>query len=454
MTDSIEEFLTDLLGEIRLAASEEGDEQGMPEAFTGHMVEVLSEAGEFDDAVVASYQARGARASGFSISEDESTLWLLLTDFRGDLEVQSLGKAELEQHFRRMNGFLEKARDGLWKELEESMTSWDMAHRIAEVWSQVAEIRLVVLTNADLRTSIPGETKLDGKTVHHAAWDITRLHQLASSGRSQEPIAVDVLDLWESPIPCLGPNGDPGAYEAYMLVIPGELIARIYEVHGPRLLELNVRSFLQATEQGQPGHPGNDQERATALPRLQQRHLDDRGLGDRRRYSPAAGRGIAQINDLQIVNGGQTTASLHYAKVKTKTDLSDVVVQAKLSVVEPTLLMDLVPRISEFANSQNKVNMADFSANDPFHVEVERLSRTIWAPGRDGTSAMTRWFYERARGQYADAHARERTPAKQRQFKADPPVEPEVHQDRPGEVRKHLRPDPVDRRARGRTELP
>lgn len=421
MTDSIEEFLTDLLGEIRLAASEEGDEQGMPEAFTGHMVEVLSEAGEFDDAVVASYQARGARASGFSISEDESTLWLLLTDFRGDLEVQSLGKAELEQHFRRMNGFLEKARDGLWKELEESMTSWDMAHRIAEVWSQVAEIRLVVLTNADLRTSIPGETKLDGKTVHHAAWDITRLHQLASSGRSQEPIAVDVLDLWESPIPCLGPNGDPGAYEAYMLVIPGELIARIYEVHGPRLLELNVRSFLQARSKVNRGIQEtikNEPRRFLAYNNGISMTAASVTVVD----IPGGGRGITQINDLQIVNGGQTTASLHYAKVKTKTDLSDVVVQAKLSVVEPTLLMDLVPRISEFANSQNKVNMADFSANDPFHVEVERLSRTIWAPGRDGTSAMTRWFYERARGQYADAHARERTPAKQRQFKAIHPL--------------------------------
>ena len=84
--------------------------------------------------------------------------------------------------------------------------------------------------------------------------------------------------------------------------------------------------------------------------------------------------------------------------------------------------MNLVPRISQFANSQNKVNMADFSANDPFHVEVEKLSRSVWAPGKDGTARMTRWFYERARGQYADAHARERTPAKQREFKAVQPL--------------------------------
>lgn len=421
MTGPIEEFLTDLQAQIRLAASEEGGELGLPEAFTLHMVDVLSEAGELDDAEVAFYQASGARASGFALSEDESTLWLLLTDYRGNLDVQSLGKTELSAHFKRMLGFLEKCRDGLWQKLEESSASWDMAHRLHEVWPQVAEIRLLVLTNADLRTALNAENKLDGKTVHHAVWDLKRLHQLATSGRAQEPITVDVLEMWDEPIPCLGPNGDPGSYDAYMLMIPGELIARIYETHGPRLLELNVRSFLQARSKVNRGIQDtikNEPRRFLAY---------NNGISMTAASVEVAelvtgGRGITRIEDLQIVNGGQTTASLHYAKVKSKLDLSGVHVQAKLSVVEPTLLMNLVPRISEFANSQNKVNMADFSANDPFHVEVERLSRTIWAPGRAGTNAMTRWFYERARGQYADAHARERTPAKQREFKAVHPL--------------------------------
>ncbi len=66
--------------------------------------------------------------------------------------------------------------------------------------------------------------------------------------------------------------------------------------------------------------------------------------------------------------------------------------------------------------------MADFTANDPFHVELEKLSRTVWAPAPDGSHQMTRWYYERARGQYADAHARERTPARQRDFKKVHPL--------------------------------
>lgn len=421
MSADVDDFLHDLQQEVVLAASEEGNEQGLPEAFTCYMIEILVGAGEIDDAQVASYQSIGARVSAFSLSEDESTLWLFLADYRGDLTVQSLVKTELDNHFKRMAGFLERARAGLWKELEESAPSWDMAHRLAEVWDQVAEVRLVVLTNAALRTPLGKPANLDGRPVHYSVWDLTRLHQLASSGRAQEPILVDVLGVWGKPLPCLGPHGEPGSYDSYLLMLPGEFIAQVYEEYGPRLLELNVRSFLQSRGQVNRGI----QETIKGAPRRFLAYNNGIsmtaaavGIVD----LPSGGRGVTSISDLQIVNGGQTTASLHYAKVKNRADLSELYVQAKISVVEPTLLMDLVPRISQFANSQNKVNMADFSANDPFHVEIERLSRTVWAPGRAGTGAMTHWFYERARGQYADAHARERTPARQRQFKLRNPL--------------------------------
>ncbi|TDC52007.1 hypothetical protein E1212_10390 [Jiangella ureilytica] len=421
MTAGIDEYLLDLQRQISLLASDEGYEQALPEMFTIFMFELLAEAGEIEGAVPAFYQATGARASGFALSDDETTLWLFLTDYRGDLTPQGLGKTELDTHYRRMCGFLQRAQDQLWRRLEESSPSWDMAHRLSEVWDEVGEVRLVVLTNSILRTTVPKGGRLEGRQVHHSVWDLTRLHQLTTSGRAQEPILVDIVEMWGAPIPCLGPHGDSGVYDAYLMLMPGELIAQMYEEYGPRLLELNVRSFLQSRGKVNRGL----QETIRDYPR--------RFLAYNNGISMTAssvkvvelsggGSGIIGISDLQIVNGGQTTASLHYAKVKSKVDLSEIYVQAKLSVVQSSLLMDLVPRISEFANSQNRVNMADFSANDPFHVEVERLSRTIWAPAKAATVDMTRWFYERARGQYADAHARERTPARQRQFKVVNPL--------------------------------
>ena len=94
--------------------------------------------------------------------------------------------------------------------------------------------------------------------------------------------------------------------------------------------------------------------------------------------------------------------------------------QMKLSVVDPERATRLVPKISEFANSQNRVNAADFFSNHPFHVRIEEFSRRIHAPSADGTFRESKWYYERARGQYADARAR-LTPAQRRKFDLENP---------------------------------
>ena len=133
------------------------------------------------------------------------------------------------------------------------------------------------------------------------------------------------------------------------------------------------------------------------------------------------GKAIRSMRDFQIVNGGQTTASLHNAVKRDHADVSGIHVQAKLTVVPPDRLGDFVPLVSRYANSQNKVNEADFSANDPYHVRLEELSRTVWAPAVEGSPRQTKWFYERARGQYQDAIAREATPSRQAEFKRTNP---------------------------------
>lgn len=119
----------------------------------------------------------------------------------------------------------------------------------------------------------------------------------------------------------------------------------------------------------------------------------------------ASGKSIERIRNFQIVNGGQTTASLHLQKSK-DIDLSGVFVQMKLSIVRPERAEEVVPKISEYANTQNKVNAADFFANHPFHLELEKLSRRLLAPAREGKFIETRWFYERSRGQYVNERAR------------------------------------------------
>jgi hypothetical protein len=136
----------------------------------------------------------------------------------------------------------------------------------------------------------------------------------------------------------------------------------------------------------------------------------------------ADGTYLVKLDDLQIVNGGQTTATLHHAAVREGADLSKVQVPAKITVIPPDQLDQLVPKISRFANSQNSIAEADFESNNPFHIELERLSRTIWAPAYAGEMRQTHWYYERVRGQYQVERARQQTPSRRRSFDEQNPA--------------------------------
>jgi hypothetical protein len=132
---------------------------------------------------------------------------------------------------------------------------------------------------------------------------------------------------------------------------------------------------------------------------------------------------LTWARDFQIVNGGQTTASIYHAARKDKADLSQLAVQVKLTVLDDQAKVDeFVPLIAQFANSQNKVSAGDLWANNPFHVQIEALSRTTWAPAVGGTALQTHWYYERARGSYLDDKARAGTPTQVRAWEAKNPL--------------------------------
>jgi hypothetical protein len=97
-------------------------------------------------------------------------------------------------------------------------------------------------------------------------------------------------------------------------------------------------------------------------------------------------------------------------------------VQVKLTVLrDPAKVSEIVPLISRYANSQNKVNGADFAANGVYHQTLEQLSRSVWAPAASGLQRGAHWYYERARGSYADDKARQGTPPQRRKWEQENP---------------------------------
>jgi hypothetical protein len=225
---------------------------------------------------------------------------------------------------------------------------------------------------------------------------------MASTSGEQEKILIDFDESYGSSLPCLPAHLNAESYESYLVVLPGLLLADLYEKYGARLLEQNVRCFLQARGKVNKGI------RNTILKDPTMFFAYNNGLTataegielDRTNGTCA----IKKLNNLQIVNGGQTSASIFSARKKDRADIGELFVQMKLSIVSPDRSLEVVPKISEFANSQNRVNAADFFANHEFHIRMEQFSRRIWAPA-SGSFRQSKWFYERARGQYRDAMA-------------------------------------------------
>ena len=420
----IDQFYEDFRQEIVLYATRDGAQTPSSEAFTELMIEQLSSASVFDDAEIAPYKARGIEVSGYSLSEDLEDLVVLVSVFKQNEKLETTTTAEIDAAINRCMSFLEKVQIELPRIVEESTPAFSMIVGIRDAIPEIKKVKIVVITDGlavirgrEVRKWLKRDVLID-------VWDIRRLHQLSESGRPQESIDVDFERDFGGPVPCLSATGETD-YRALLSILPGTVLAEIYEEYGARLLERNVRAFLQARGKVNGGI------RRTILDEPDRFLAYNNGISATASFVeivtlPSGATAIARIKDLQIVNGGQTTASIHHIakrdRERAKAHIEKIFVQAKITVVEPDQLDEIVPLISRYANSQNKVNDADFEANSPFHVALEKLSRGVWAPAKPGEPRMTHWFYERARGQYADALSRQMTIAKKRDFKLQNPM--------------------------------
>ena len=418
--EQLKNFADELLQEVIAASDSEETGEFRINEFTRIASEYLIEAGEIDDLTVCYHKSRGMQINGYNVSQDENCLDLFVTIFNQQNPPATVTKTQAETAFRQAEGTLKKALAGHHTSLEESSEVYDMFQRIYELKDELTRARIYLLTdgivNAD---NITAESAGDVSIAFHV-WDVQRLYRFASSGKKFEAIEIDFEQEFDTTIPCLLMVDPESDYQGYLAVVPGDILAGVYDKYGPRLLERNVRSFLQARGNVNKGI------RKTIMEEPHRFFAYNNGISataDEIEFVESSDGNvrIRKVRNLQIVNGGQTTASLYHTAKKDKASLKGIYVQAKLSVIPPEQIDGIVPLISRYANSQNKVSDADFYANDPFHIRIEELSRTIWAPAVDGTNKQTKWFYERARGQYLDAKGKENTAARKRQFEAMSP---------------------------------
>lgn len=405
----ISKFYKSLVQEvfIRQRANEEGDSQ--EQTFTRYCMELLSEAGETENYDIA-FLERGLgtknqlKINGYAISDNYETVDLFISLYEGSEEPTTIHKEDIDTAATRLKNFFRKAiYSELLNEIEESSTIFEFVNTLGtykELRDSLIRVNAFILTNGIYKGEIPSHTEISGYKIIYRVFYINYLYQISEDAHA--PITINLEEGgWQ--IPCLHAPSSNEDYDAYVAILPGDFLYEIYDIYGGRLLEQNVRSFLQFTGKINQGI------RDTIKKAPHMFLAYNNGIAATADSMDVDSDGIIKsISNFQIVNGGQTTASIYHTKKKDKVDISNIYVQVKLSIVKKKdEYTKIVSDISKFANTQNKVNNADFSANNLVLVELEKVSRYVMTPITPERSMQTYWFFERARSQYKNSRLKE-----------------------------------------------
>lgn len=404
LIDFLHKTQHDVREEMAARAAEPGGETPFAELiFTEVVTRHMSDIGMTFEPEICHYSARVGegvlRLSGYALSEDVDQLDLYVSLYEGCDEVVAIPDSETTRAAEQCSRFLNQCVSGtLSTRMDESHDAFALVQTIEKAYAGLEQIRIYVLTDRKAKTRNFQARQIQGKTVKLEVMDIERLFNHWQSGKPRDELVVNFGDVCGGSLPCVWVSDAEAEYDYAMTVFPGEALRFLYEKYGPRILEANVRSFLSQTNAVNRGIRDTLREQPERFMAYNngvvivadEAHLERAADG-----SP----GIAWLKGMQVVNGGQTMASIFFTKKKfAGVDLRKVRVPAKIIVLRRSDALSedaLIADISRFANSQSAVKGSDHYANKPFHVQMEKLAMTTYCP--DGVG---RWYYERAAGSY------------------------------------------------------
>lgn len=412
---NIEDFRLGLLNQAHVRAVAEAS--FTKDAYVAEVSDRLAEAGEVEQLNVLSFDGEGKRrrklsVHGYDLDDADNSIALAVLHW-GGADFKTITSTQATASLKSLHSFLEEAVNGEFVVgREESSPQYQLAEDLRRRARSVSRYRLYLLSDQGLSKTakVMPSSSFEGVPVDYHIWDVNRLFQVSQSLTGRDELVIDLTEWLPEGLSALEVKAASTDTRTYLAAVPAGVLAELYDRHGSRLLEGNVRSYLSNRGKVNKGI------RATVLSEPARFLAYNNGVTATAVEAETANGRILTLKDLQIVNGGQTTASLFYIRRENGDGpLYDVVVQMKLVVVEPQISAEMIPLISRHANSQNKVSEADFFSNSPFHIRLEEVSRRTLAPARPGVSYQTYWFYERTRGSYQNERAK-LTPAKQKKF--------------------------------------
>lgn len=428
MAELIKDFVIEINGQVNDILTETGNST---QAFTKYVLDAMCEKGNLGEAeecyAVIRHPKNGntlGEINGFAISLSGETISLFYTIYEPCEEIYSVLADFYQTGIKRLQGYYLQAVAGRCNAMEPSAEDYKICKYIYENADDITNVRLFVISNGCISSNLktPRE-RIEDKPVQYIVWDVNKLYQNLCS--SSDHISVDI-DLNEPDynfrIPFIMHESFDEKYNTYIAMLPGEFLYKLYENYNTDLLQFNVRFFK--------GKKGCNKDIFETLKTKPHRFLAyNNGL------TATASEIVADYNDdlrtgvfkfienLQILNGGQTTASIYYAKKENPSiDLNAVYVQMKLIVLQDNI-DEFHSMITRYSNSQTKVTVSDYSTNNAFNQKLQEISRTTISPDLTHSGDVTYWYYERVSGQYNQDINRIHSQVDKNKFKLKFPID-------------------------------
>ena len=415
------------------------------QALTEMMVEYIQNVGDVNEVNFCSFNSGNGEAIdawGYSGDEETMSVDLFLTVLVDPEKSSSLPKSEIERHFKWMEKFFERSQSGtIFSRIKDQCSDLYQIAQLINDAEKVDRVRMFLMTNAITPATLEIDEKEteEGTIMEYHIWDVKRVKKHDDILRGKEAVVVDFEEKGFNPLPCIKMPDVSDRVECYLAIIPGETLSRIYNQYHQHILEQNVRTFLQFKGTSNKGirdtligHTPTAAQRAKgdkAYPAEPDMFFSyNNGISttatDIEVRETEQGMVIVKITDWQIVNGGQTTASISAVMKMKNIDpemIKQVFVAMKVSVIKDKETKEnLVPRISQFANTQSAVKKSDFGINEPFLQELEQQSRSVWVKN-SMNKEVSKWFFERTRGQYMDKAKHTANAKEEREYYAEYP---------------------------------
>lgn len=398
---NIKEFAQQFIDNVNTSVEMNGTDYD--EELASSIIEYMEDSGEVSAPEICSFQKTRTRITAYDYNDEAESLDLFYL-IKADTLVGKVNNGKIQQGFNYLMSFFREAMDGtVFKSVNVKETDEivEVAKLVQSTKGKINLLRLYILTDGLTDPSaVPDAVEYLDHIVEYNVWDMQRVYQQHNILAGKEKVEIDFPTNYNTELQCLKMNEGNPYVDAYLAIIPGITLAKIYKQYQQVLLEKNVRTFLQfkgKVNKGIRSTLRNDPDMffsynngiSTTASEIDVKEEDGSLY-------------ITRLYDWQIVNGGQTTASIAASMNDRDVDLTKVFVPMKISIIKGSENADaIIKNISTYANSQTSIKNSDFSANEPYLVDLEKFSRSEWAPNGK-KKPFCKWYFERTRGQYLD----------------------------------------------------